>query len=100
MKAPQLFTYFRSGAAHRVRIGLALKGVAYDSIPVHLVRSGGEHLLPAFRAINPQARVPAMRLADGMILAQSPASATLESWNTAWVPNYRLVVGPTIKQGE
>ena len=73
MKAPRLYTYFRSGAAHRVRIGLALKGVAYDSMPVHLVRNGGEHLLPAFKAINPQARVPAMQLADGTILAQSPA---------------------------
>jgi hypothetical protein len=22
---------------------------------------------------------------------------TLESWNTAWVPSYRLVVGPAVK---
>ena len=73
MQAPRLYTYFRSGAAHRVRIGLALKGVSFESIPVHLVRNGGEHLLPAYRAINPQARVPAMQLADGTILAQSPA---------------------------
>jgi hypothetical protein len=59
MSAPRLYTYYRSGAAQRVRIGLALKGVAYESVPVHLVRNGGEHLLPAFGAINPQARVAA-----------------------------------------
>jgi maleylacetoacetate isomerase len=73
MKAPRLYTYFRSGAAHRVRIGLALKGVGYDSVPVHLVRNGGEHLLPAFIAMNPQARVPVLELGDGTILAQSSA---------------------------
>jgi maleylacetoacetate isomerase len=73
MNAPRLYTYYRSGAAHRVRIGLALKGVSYESVPVHLVRNGGEHLLPPYRAINPQARVPAMQLSDGAIMAQSPA---------------------------
>jgi maleylacetoacetate isomerase len=71
--APQLYTYFRSGAAQRVRIALALKGIPYESWPVHLVRNGGEHLQPDFIAINPQARVPAYRLPDGTVLAQSPA---------------------------
>ena len=73
MSAPRLYTYFRSGAAQRVRIGLALKSVTYDSVPVHLVRNGGEHLLPAFKAINPQARVPVLELSDGTALAQSSA---------------------------
>jgi maleylpyruvate isomerase len=53
-----LFDYFRSSAAYRVRIGLGLKGLAYRSQPVHLVRDGGEHLLPAYRAHNPQAQLP------------------------------------------
>src|SRR6516165_6307093 len=69
----RLYTYFRSGAAHRVRIALALKGVAYESAPVHLVRGGGEHLQPGFRKINPQARVPVLQLADGTTLIQSGA---------------------------
>jgi maleylacetoacetate isomerase len=73
MSAPLLYTYYRSGAAQHVRIGLALKRVAYESLPVHLVRNGGEHLLPAYRAINPQARVPTLRLVDGTVLAQSSA---------------------------
>jgi maleylacetoacetate isomerase len=73
MSAPLLYTYYRSGAAQRVRIGLALKGVNYESLPVHLVRNGGEHLLPTFKAINPQARVPALKLDDGTVLAQSSA---------------------------
>jgi maleylacetoacetate isomerase len=71
--ALRLFTYFRSGAAHRVRIALALKGIAYDGVPVHLVRGGGEHLQPPFRKLNPQARVPVLQLPDGTTLIQSAA---------------------------
>lgn len=73
MTLPRLYTYFRSGAAHRVRIALALKGVAYESLPVHLVRGGGEQLTPAFRALNPQARVPVLELPGGDVLIQSSA---------------------------
>ena len=40
---------------------------------MHLVRNGGEHLLQAFKAINPQARDPVMELSDGTALAQSSA---------------------------
>jgi maleylacetoacetate isomerase/maleylpyruvate isomerase len=68
-----LYTYFRSGSSHRVRIALALKGIAYDSVPVHLLRDGGEHLKPAYRAVNPQARLPALVLPGGEVLIQSPA---------------------------
>ena len=56
-----------------MRIALALKGIAYESAPVHLVRGGGEHLQPGFRKINPQARVPVLQLADGTTLIQSGA---------------------------
>ena len=67
----RLYTYFRSGAAHRVRIALALKGAAYESIPVHLVRNGGEQRQPAFKAVNPQGRVPVLELQGGDRLIQS-----------------------------
>lgn len=73
MSGLRLYTYFRSGAAHRVRIALALKGASYHSVPVHLVRDGGEQLKPAFRAVNPQARVPVLELPDGTRLIQSSA---------------------------
>lgn len=43
MSAPlELFSYWRSSAAYRVRIGLQLKALAYLAHPVHLVRDGGE----------------------------------------------------------
>ncbi len=73
MTRPRLYTYYRSAASHRVRIVLALKGLPYDSVPVHLVRDGGEHRKPLFRALNPQARLPVLVTAGGDALVQSPA---------------------------
>ena len=34
----ELYSYFRSSAAFRVRIALALKGLPYDCVPVHLAQ--------------------------------------------------------------
>lgn len=54
----KLHTYFRSGAAYRVRITLNLKNLAYDSVPVHLLRS--EQLQPEFGRTNPAHLVPVL----------------------------------------
>ncbi len=67
-----LYTYWRSSAAYRVRIALNLKQLAYQSIPVHLVRGGGEQHSEAFLAVNPQGRVPVL-VHDDQVLTQSMA---------------------------
>lgn len=59
----RLYTYFRSTAAWRVRIALALKGLEYEAVSVNLVRDGGEQHADAFRKLNPQRLVPV--LVDG-----------------------------------
>jgi maleylpyruvate isomerase len=69
----KLYSYFRSSAAYRVRIALALKGVVYETIPIHLQKEGGQNLKPDYRAINPQMRVPTLRLTSGELLTQSLA---------------------------
>lgn len=69
----QLFSYFRSSAAYRVRIALNLKGLSYETIPIHLVKDGGRNRSPEYRAINPQMRVPALALRSGEVLTQSLA---------------------------
>ena len=68
----KLYTYFRSSAAYRVRIALNLKGIAYDAVPVHLLRNGGEQLSDAYRAVNPSLLVPALE-DDGNVIGQSLA---------------------------
>lgn len=68
----KLYTFFRSSASYRVRIALNLKGLGYEQAPIHLRRGGGEQLGAAYRAINPQALVPALE-DSGKILTQSLA---------------------------
>jgi maleylacetoacetate isomerase len=69
----QLYSYFRSSAAFRVRIALNLKGLSYETIPIHLQKEGGLNRKPEFRAINPHMRLPALRLDSGDVLVQSLA---------------------------
>jgi len=66
----KLYNYFRSSASFRVRIALALKGLAYDYIPVHLAR--GEHKLPGYTALSSDTLVPLLET-DGEHLSQSMA---------------------------
>jgi len=67
------YTYFRSSAAFRVRIALNLKGIAYETAPIHLVKEGGHNKRPEFRAVNPQMRVPVLVTPSGDVLIQSLA---------------------------
>ena len=68
----KLYTYFRSSAAYRVRIALQLKGLAYEAIPVHLLRDGGEQHHSTYKALNPQGLVPALDTGSA-VLTQSLA---------------------------
>src|SRR5688572_30592643 len=68
----KLYTFFRSSASYRVRIALNLKGISYEQAPIHLRRGGGEQHQPAYRAVNPQALLPALE-DNGRILTQSLA---------------------------
>ena len=69
----KLYSFFRSSAAYRVRIAFNLKGLSYETVGVHLQKEGGQNLKPEYRAINPQMRVPALRLESGELLTQSLA---------------------------
>lgn len=59
----KLYSYFRSSASFRVRIALALKGLSYDYVPVHLLKDGGQQFHEQYRALNADAVVPT--LVDG-----------------------------------
>lgn len=66
-----LHGYFRSSASWRVRIGLALKGLAIEQLSLNLRE--GEQSAPAFLKVNPQGLVPTLVLDDGTALIQSLA---------------------------
>jgi maleylpyruvate isomerase len=68
----KLYTFFRSSASYRVRIALNLKGLNYEQVPIHLRRGGGEQFSATYKAINPQALVPALE-DRGRTLTQSLA---------------------------
>ncbi|MFQ6573231.1 maleylacetoacetate isomerase [Pseudomonas sp. UM16] len=66
-----LFNYYRSTSSYRVRIALALKQLEYQYVPVNLLK--GEQGQSDFLGLNPQGRVPALRIDSGELLVQSPA---------------------------
>jgi glutathione S-transferase len=57
----------------RARIFLAEKGVAHDTVQIDL--RSGEQLSEAYRAINPQCTVPALRTLEGALLADNASIA-------------------------
>lgn len=67
----KLYSFFRSGTSHRLRIALNLKGLTPDYLPVDL--RVDEQAEAPFKRINPQGLVPALVLDSGETLIQSPA---------------------------
>jgi maleylacetoacetate isomerase len=69
----KLYNFFRSSASFRVRIALALKGLNYEYIAVHLAR--GEHKLPAYATVSADGLVPLLdtgehRLSQSMAIIE------------------------------
>ncbi|MCO5357709.1 maleylacetoacetate isomerase [Acidovorax kalamii] len=83
----KLYSFFRSGTSHRLRIALNLKGLVYEQIAVDLRRE--EHFGDAFKAINPQQFVPVLE-ADERLMIQSPA---IIEWLEERYPNPPLLPG-------
>jgi len=66
----ELYSYFRSSAAYRVRIALALKGLDYAYQAVHLVKN--EQFKESYAAVSASRLVPSLK--DGeTLLSQSLA---------------------------
>ncbi|KMW58932.1 Maleylacetoacetate isomerase [Candidatus Rhodobacter oscarellae] len=69
----RLYTYWRSTTSLRIRAALNLKGIAYEPVPVDLLK--GAQNTDAFGEINPTHGVPVLELDDGTRLMQSHAIA-------------------------
>jgi len=61
----QLYNFFRSSASYRVRIALALKGLAYDYMPVHLAKN--EQHGESYGAVSASRLVPLLRDGDAVV---------------------------------
>ena len=95
LRGMKLYSYFRSSASFRVRIALALKGLAYDYVPINLL--AGQQRQSEYQALAPDALVPLLEV-DGLRLSQSlaiieyldetqpmPALLPADSWGRAQV---------------
>lgn len=72
MATYQLYSYFRSSCSYRVRIALNLKQLDFETLPIHLVRDGGEQNKADYRKHNPMGQVPCLLVGD-VGLSQSMA---------------------------
>lgn len=82
----QLYDHPMAPSPRRARILLIEKGIPFERITVDLAT--GEHLGDAFRAINPQCTVPALRLEDGSVLEDN---AAITAWAEAVQPDPPLL---------
>jgi maleylacetoacetate isomerase len=67
----KLFTYWRSQAAYRVRIALALKGLAMEKVSLDLL--AGDQFASDYQKLNPEGAVPTLIDGEGQPLTQSLA---------------------------
>ena len=68
----QLYSYYRSSCAYRVRIALYLKNISFEYKPVHLLKNGGEQFALEYQTKNPLSQVPCF-VHKGQKLTQSMA---------------------------
>ena len=71
--APVLYDCATAPSPRRARILMAEKGLAFHTVQVDL--RSGEQLGQAYRLINPQCTVPALRTEEGLLLTDNAAIA-------------------------
>lgn len=108
MKTLKLYDYWRSSAAYRVRIGLNLKGVVYEAVPVNIMPGQDEQRAPSYRGKNPQMRVPALETDDGVLTQSlaildwleethpSPSFYPHDPWSRAQARSFALTIAADI----
>lgn len=67
----KLYGFWRSLASYRVRVALALKGIAFEEVSINLPQ--GQQHTDAYKAVNPQSVVPALVVDGGQPMFQSLA---------------------------
>jgi maleylpyruvate isomerase len=101
----KLYDYWRSSAAYRVRIGLNLKGVAYEAHPVNIMPGTDEQMREPYRSLNPQMRVPSLETPQGLLTQslsildwldqtypQAPRFLPDDPWAAAIIRSFALTI--------
>lgn len=90
-----LYSYWRSSCSYRVRIALAHKGIAYDTVPVNLLE--GKQSSPEHEERSATRRVPCLAIGDKLMIESvaiiellealhpQPALFPADPWSCAYV---------------
>jgi hypothetical protein len=92
---PTLYDCATAPSPRRARILLAEKGIAHDTVAVDLMK--GEQFGDAYRQINPQCTVPALRTDDGLLLTDN---AGITAWLEAQYPQPPLLGSTPAEKAE
>jgi glutathione S-transferase len=81
-----LYDFGRAPSPRRARIFLAEKGIAHETVQIDMMKA--EQMSEAYRTINPNCTIPALRLDDGNVLTDNAAIA---AWAEATYPDQPLL---------
>ena len=81
----RLYDYWESGNAYKVRLLLSQLGIAFERVPVDILK--GETRTPEFLAKNPNGRIPLLEWPDGRTLAESNAILFHLARGTPYLPD-------------
>ncbi len=90
----KLYSYWRSTAAYRVRIALAIKDIDYETVIVNLVKEGGEQHKQPYQQLNPSELVPTLVDGDAVI---SQSSSIIEYLEERFPVKALLPVEPVLR---
>src|SRR3954451_14776996 len=85
---PTLYQFHASGNCYKVRLACAQLGVDLDLVELDI--GAGATRTSDFLAINPNGRVPLLRLDDGTLLPESNAILWYLAEGSELVPNDRM----------
>lgn len=84
----KLYDYLESGNGYKVRLLLHQLGVPFERVELDILR--GETRTPDFLRLNPNGRIPLLRLEDGTCLAESNAIQWYLAEGTRFLPDDRV----------
>ncbi len=91
----RLYDYLPSGNGYKVRLLLSQLGLKFELVELDILK--GETRTPEYLAINPDGRIPLLRLADGRHLAQSNAILFYMAEGTPFLASDRFARAETLQ---